>query len=119
MQIQNPHLAMPAGLDEKGQKAHAIIVEYLVANNLTTTELQAFYGPVEWRQHGEYGCESHLVVMYDGATSLKRVFSSEGDATYLYTPDCYKHNEAMQKKLAEVGLYFQECTRYYGAVYEI
>jgi hypothetical protein len=115
----NPDLTMPAGLDDKGQKAYQIIVEYLQANKLTTTELRAFYAPTEWRERGEeYGGESHLVVMYDGATSLKRVFSM--DACYASgRAEGYKHYEAMQDKLAEAGLFFEECTQWYSAIYAI
>lgn len=115
----NPDFTMPAGLDEKGQKAYQIIVEYLIANNLATTELQAFYSPTEWRARGEeYGGESHLVVMYDGCTSLKRVFSM--DACYESgRAEGYKHYEALGDKLAEAGLFFEECTRWYSAIYTI
>lgn len=118
MQI-HPNLTMPEGLSEKGQRAHAIIVEYLTAHDLAKAPSRAFYAPSEWRQYGEYGCESQLVIMYDGAASLKRVFSSEGDVAKLYTTDCYAHNAALQAKLAEAGLRFQECMHYYGAIYEI
>ena len=119
MNTEQNHLAMPADLDDKGQKAHAIIVDYLKANKLTTTELRAFYAPSEWRAHGEaYGCDSHLVIVYDGATSLKRVFSM--DACYESgRAEGYKHYEAMQDKLAEIGLFFEECTRWHAAVYTI
>jgi len=115
----NRDLIMPDGLDEKGQKAHAIIIEYLKANKLTCTELRAFYAPAEWRERGEqYGTESHLIVMYDGATSLQRVFSM--DACYAMTRpgvDCYALYEGMQAKLGEAGLFFEECTRWYAAIY--
>jgi hypothetical protein len=119
MNTQNPDLAMPADLDDKGQKAHQIIVEYLTTNKLATTELRAFYSPSAWRDRGEeYGCDSHLVIMYDGATSLKRVFSM--DACYESgRAEGYKHYEAMQEKLAEAGLFFEECTRWYCAIYTI
>jgi hypothetical protein len=115
--IENRDLIMPAGLDEKGQQAYQIIVEYLNANKLTTTELKVFYTPAEWRERDEdYGTEARLIVVYDGATSLKRVFSM--DACYESArPEGYKHYEALQAKLDEAGLYFQECTRWYGAIY--
>lgn len=122
MQIQSPDLAMPAGLDEKGQKAHAIIVDYLTTNNLTTTEVQVFYAPAEWRERGEeYGRDSLLVIVYDGCATLKQVFSMdycyEAVAARRGYPACYSHYEAMQQKLAEAGFFFEECTRYYAAIY--
>jgi hypothetical protein len=122
MQIQNPDLGMPEGLSDKGQKAHAIIVEYLVANGLTRTEVQAFYAPAEWCERGEeYGRDSLLVVMYDGCAALKTAFSLD----YCYEvvasrrgyPECYEHHTAMQAKLEEAGLRVEECTRWYAAIY--
>jgi len=117
--IENRDLIMPDGLDEKGRKAYAIIVEYLKANKLTCTELRAFYAPAEWIKRGhEYGQGACLIIMYDGATSLKRVFSM--DACYAAARpgvDCYALYEGMQAKLNEAGMFFEECTNWFCAVY--
>lgn len=122
-------LDMPAGLDEKGQQAYRIIVEYLKAHELTDTGgCKAFYAPADWRVRGEqYGHKSVLVVVYDGG-DLRPVFSM--DAAYDF--DCmtvaehggrpanykpYSLYESLQDKLGEVGLHFEECTSWYCAVY--
>jgi hypothetical protein len=115
----NRDLIKPDGLSEAGQKAYAIIVAYLKANNLTCTELRVFYAPAEWIERGhEYGTKAQLIVMYDGATSLKRVFSM--DACYAMARpgvDCYALYEGMQAKLNEAGMFFEECTGWYAAIY--
>ena len=121
-------LDMPKGLSAKGKKAHAIIVEFLKARELTYTGgCTAFYAPAEWRKRGEeYGKQSELIVVYDGG-NLRPVFSM--DAAYdldcaVYaefgasaTREPYALYEAMQAKLREAGFYVEECTSYYAAVY--
>lgn len=119
-------LDMPEGLDEKGQKAYAIVVEYLKALDLTDTGgCKAFYSPGAWRVRGEsYGTKSHLVIVYDGG-DLRPVFNM--DAAYdldcmVYrktgkTREPYSLYETMQDKLRDAGMYFEECTSWYCAVY--
>ena len=122
---QDLTLAMPAGLDNAGRRAHAIIVAYLKQHELTPTGGKAFYAPAEWREREElYGVESHLVVVYDGGT-MRPAFSM--DAAYERDCDHYRQTgeerepyalyEGMQAKLREAGLYFEECTGWYSAVY--
>jgi len=116
-------LTMPAGLNEQGQKAYQIIVEYLTQNGLMpkSVDWRIFHAPAEW-QH-EYGHRSHLVVAYEGCAPLKQVFSMD----YCYEvvaakrgyPECYAHYEALTEKLAKAGLFFEECTRWYAAIYTI
>jgi hypothetical protein len=120
--------AMPAGLTEPGRRAYEIIVAYLkergFANNGTC---KAFYAPAEWAAREEaYGTESHLVVVYDGGT-IRPVFSMDA----AYDLDCavyqetgktrtpYGLYEGMQDKLREAGLYFEECTSWYSAIYSV
>jgi hypothetical protein len=119
-------LAMPEGLDDAGRRAHEIIVTYLRRHDLTDTGgCKAFYSPVEWKAREEkHGAESHLVVVYDGG-ALRPVFSMDA----AHDLDCghyqqtgkrrepYALYEGMQEKLREAGLYFEECTGYYAAVY--
>jgi hypothetical protein len=123
----NTTLDMPEGLSAKGKKAHAIIVEFLKAHELTYTGgCTAFYSPTAWQARGEeYGKKSELIVVYDGG-DLRPVFSMDA----AYDLDCmvyqetgkpsttpYSLYEGMAAKLREVGLYFEECTGWYAAVY--
>lgn len=118
-------LDAPAGLNEPGRRAHAIIVAYLVEHGLTDTGgCKAFHAPGTWSHR--YGTKSHLVVVYDGG-ALRPVFNMDA----AYDLDCahyqrtgtsrepYALYEGMQAKLREAGLYFEECTGWYSAVYSI
>lgn len=119
-------LDLPDGLTDQGRRAHEIIVEYLRACGRTETGgCKAFYSPTEWVARGErYGKKSHLVVVYDGS-DLRPVFSM--DAAYdldcaVYretgtTREPYSLYEGMQEKLREAGLYFEECTGWFSAIY--
>ncbi len=120
------NLTMPAGLDDAGRRAYAIIVAYLKQHDLTHTGgCKAFYSSAEWKGREEqYGTESHLVVVYDGG-DMRPVFSMDA----AYDLDCaifqetrqprtpYALYEGMQEQLRAAGLYFEECTRWYSAVY--
>ena len=119
-------LDMPAGLAEPGRRAYEIIVAYLKEHGFSDNgSCKAFYSPAEWVAREEsYGTKSHLVVMYDGGT-MRPVFSMDA----AYDLDCaiyretgatrkpYSLYEGMQDKLREAGLYFEECTGYYSAIY--
>lgn len=118
-------LDMPEGLSEAGQRAHAIIVAYLAEHGRTETgDCKTFHVPSEWAQKHEYGGRSHLVIAYHSG-SLSPVFSMDA----AYELDCahyrktgksrepYALYEGLQEKLHEAGLYFEECTRWYCAVY--
>jgi hypothetical protein len=121
-------LHMPEGLTEAGQHAYAIIIAYLQQHSLTNTGgCKAFYSPIEWMARGEeYGTTAHLIVVYDGG-DMRPVFSM--DAAYdldceFYRKTCtprpaYALYEGMQENLSTAGLYFEECTRWYSAVYSI
>ena len=121
-------MKMPADLSERGRRAHEVIVGYLTElGRLDTGGCQAFYSPAEWIARGEgYGLRSVLVVVYDGGDH-RPVFSLDA----AYDHDCrtfrergaeyrpYEMYEAMQKRLHDVGLYIEECTAWYGAVYPV
>lgn len=106
-------LKMPAGLSAKGKAAHAAIMEVLRANELADTGgCPAFYSPAEWRERGEkYGRESELVVVYDGG-DLLHFFNS--DSAY---ESKWVFSEKMRERLAKEGLYYEECTGWYAAIY--
>jgi hypothetical protein len=123
----------PKGLCPVGKKAYAAIVEYLRQRGMTNTGgCRAFYSPTEWRERGEeYGLKSKLIVVYDGG-DLRPFFNM--DATLEVSVDLaefareegldlpkqnpYAIYEAMQAELAKVGLYSEECTGWYAAIYE-
>lgn len=123
-------LNIPEGLSEQGKKAYEIIIEYLRALDLTDTGgCKAFYAPEQWRlRDGQYGLKSLLVVVYDGG-DLRPVFNMDaaydldcriviengGTPPAGYTP--YSLYETMQAKLRAAGMYFEECTGWYCAVY--
>jgi len=123
----NTALDMPEGLSAKGKKAHAIIVEFLKAHELTHTGgCTAFYSPTAWRTRGEeYGKKSELIVVYDGG-DLRPAFSM--DAAYNLDCEIYQETgkpsatpytlyEGMQAKLRAAGFHVEECTGWYAAVY--
>jgi hypothetical protein len=121
-------LDMPADLGDPGRRAHEVIVAYLKEHGLTETNgCKAFYTPAEWSAQGqEYGARSHLVIAYDRG-SLRPVFSM--DAAYDLDCDHYQRTgksrepyalyEGLRVKLREAGLYFEECTRWYSAIYSV
>ena len=120
------NLAMPNGLSDIAKKAHAIIVDYLKEHGISYTGgCTAFYSPAYWSARGEdYGRGSELIVVYDGGDH-RRAFSMDA----AYDADCeayaatgkrrspYALYEGMQAKLLEAGLFFEEATGWYGAVY--
>ncbi len=126
MLAETGDLDRPEGLGEAGIRAFDIIVSYLRVHGRTSTGgCRAFYSSKEWRARGEqYGTESHLVVVYDGG-ALRPVFSMDaacdlgcvGQQAGGPRSAPYALYEGMQDKLGEAGLYFEECTRWYCAVY--
>lgn len=119
-------LDMPEVLDDSGRRAYAVIVAYLKGRGFTDNGgCKTFYSPAEWAAREEsYGTKSRLVVVYDGG-AIRPVFSMDA----AYDLDCaayrqtgkqhtpYALYEGMQAKLREAGLYFEECTGWYSAVY--
>lgn len=123
---------LPEGVDDAGRRAHAIIVAYLCEHGrMPDGGDRAFYAPAAWTALGHaYGTRSRLVICYADASvagKLAPVFSMDA----AYELDCahyrqtgksrepYALYEGMQAKLREAGLYFEECTRWYAAVYLI
>jgi len=106
------NLERPEDLNEQGAKAHRVLVQFLKLKGLTYTGgCKAFYSPKEWAERDEkYGKDSHLIVVYDGGEH-RDAFALDNTA--------YDTVEAMQNQLAAVGLFFEECTGWYGAVYSI
>jgi len=105
-------LERPEGLSEKGNKAHEIVMEVLRKHRRTDTGgCKAFYSPEEWTDRGEkYGRESKLVVVHDG-----------GDVAPFFSWDYEQYTlvEEMNDALRPAGLYAEQCTCWYSAIYEI
>jgi len=114
-------LDAPDDLDAQGLAAHAAIVKYLTENGLTQTGgCLTFYSPKEWRARGEsYGRDSHLIVVYDGSQVARAFSLDKCYETARPGVDCYRHYEGLHKKLEEIGLFSEECTKWYSAVYTI
>lgn len=100
-------LASPEGVSERAMRAHAVIVRILVsAGRDNTAGCRAFYSPKEWRERGEdYGGRSELVIVYDG-----------GDVGQCCRMDGALY-ERTRAALEPLGLYIEECTGWYAAVY--
>jgi hypothetical protein len=102
--------AKPDGLSALGQKAHKVIMRVLTAHEMTETGgCKSFYSPAEWRKRNEkYGQGAELIVVYDGG-SLYPFFNLDAE--------CYELHDEMSNALKEAGLYVEECTGWYAAVY--
>jgi hypothetical protein len=98
-------------LSEDGNKALQIIKEFLASRGIVSED-ENFCAPQKWNDR--YGTNSELVIQYDGS-SLRRVFSMDA----CYDARSYEPYEKLQELLAVSGLYFEECTGWYAAVYKI
>jgi hypothetical protein len=107
MITEDKTLERPEGLSKAGQKAYTIIMEFLKEKDLTFTGgCKAFCSPKEWGER--FGNNSELVVVHDGG-DLAKVFNLD----YME----YKLNNAMTEELRKHGLFFEQCTSWYSAVY--
>lgn len=110
--------ARPDGLSEDGNKAYDLVSQYLKDNKLTFTGgCKLFHSPAEW--DGDYGRKSVLIVVYEGAAAGRAL---SYDKAYEYARpgvECYALLETLQEKLREAGLFFEQCTTFYSAIYKI
>lgn len=123
----NNNNAMPEGLSAAGKKAYKAVVKGLPGGVDTDTGgCKTFYSPQEWKDRGEeYGCDSVLVVVYDGG-NVRPYFNM--DAAYeidswVYaatgkTREPYGTTEGMIKVLKGAGFWSEECTGWYAAIYK-
>ena len=102
---------IPNDLNPDGKKAAKAILA-LLTTELTSPSgggLPAFYTPEEWLNRGEdYGQGSVLIVCHDGGDQA-RFF----DLAYCQ----YDAHERMRAHLEQLGLYAEQCTGWYSAVY--
>jgi hypothetical protein len=98
-------------LSPKGHEALELIQQFLAEKGLTGTGGQrVFWSPEEWKERGEkYGQDSILVITHDG-----------GDHAPAFNWDyCnYELLEALQNRLVLQGMFVEQCTGWYSAVYE-
>jgi hypothetical protein len=85
------------------------VIMKLARERYESAPFDAFYTPEEWRARGEkYGALSVLVVVHDGGPYAP---------LFNYDYEDYKAIEAMQKALEPLGLYAEQCTGWYSAIY--
>jgi hypothetical protein len=106
---------IPKGLSCKGQKAAEVIVaviqKHTIDRNPDGGGCRAFYTPEEWTDREElYGQDSELVVCHDGGDAA---------AYFNYDYECYKMMDFMQRELERHGMYAEQCTSWYTAIYKI
>lgn len=100
---------VPENLSPLGRRAAQTIRRVLAARGVRTSGGgRVFYAPVEWVERGErYGHHSELIVTYDGGDHVNFFRLSDHLPSY----------EVMRKALGEMGMYSEECTCWYAAVY--
>jgi hypothetical protein len=106
----NKDLETPDNISADAKKAIEIILTVLEKHDsLDTGGCKAFYSPQEWTERGEeYGTESELVICHDGG----------GLAPFCnYDYQCYSLIDEMTEALNEVGMYIENCTGWYSALY--
>ena len=105
-------LECPDDVTPLARKAHKVIVDFLVKHDLVHTGgCRAFHSPGEWAARGEeYGTKSLLVVCHDGG-EVRYAFS--------YDAECYTLVDGLQDELKKIGVYAEQCTSWYSAVYRI
>ena len=109
----NPDWDIPTGLSVKATKGAEIIRAFASEHDLMFTGgCRIFVNPTEWKQ--QYGGNSLLIVVHEG-TASDVCLSLDG----AYDRGSYDLFEALSKKLRGVGVYLEQCTRCYSALYEI
>jgi len=101
----------PKPLHRAGQRAYEIVSRVLREHGATYTGgCTTFYSPKSWKERREkYGLESVLIVVYDGG-DVSRAFRMDDEDYALW--------ETMAAALEAGGLYAEECTSWYSAIYE-
>lgn len=101
---------IPDGLPPRGVVAATVIREFLEEKDATFHGGGGkFYSPEEWQDRGEeYGLRSVLVITHDG-----------GDHAPAFNIDygAYAFQEELASRLRAHGLYVEQCTSWYSAVY--
>lgn len=103
---------IPADLSDDGRKVAETILAFLTEKDLTYHGGGGkFYSPQQWRDRGEdYGTDSLLVITHDG-----------GDHAGAFNIDYeqYQLIEQLRDRLVPLGVFSEQCTSWYSAVYPI
>ena len=103
-------LDIPEGLSPKGRAAaDAILAKMRADGRANAGGCKVFYSPAEWAARGEdYGLESVLIVCHDG-----------GEHAAYFNMDYLEYNlmEQMVQALNAAGVWVEQCTSWYSAVY--
>lgn len=98
-------------LPERQQRIARLVLRTINNPDATGGGCRAFYAPEEWKDRGEeFGTMSDLVIVHDG-----------GDLAPWFNLDYgrYGLNDRMQDALARKGLYVEQCTSWYSAIYPV
>ncbi len=109
--MENSEFAIPKNLSVAGTSAYSVIMNILNKYEAESGGCRTFYSPSEWAERGEkYGKTSHLIIVYDGG-DVGDFFNMNNEQ--------YKMYEEMQDELRKAGFYFEECTGWYSAIYDL
>ena len=114
--VVHPNLTAPAALSKKGKEAVQKVLDVMAKHGCNLAEdvtggCPAFRTPKEWAARGEsYGLKSVVIVVHDG-----------GDVGNYFSFDREQYNlvEEVNAALGEIGLYAEQCTCWYSAIYPI
>ena len=103
---------IPAGLSKQGRAAAKAIVEFLTEHGMTDHGGSGkFYTPREWRDRGEeYGTRSLLIITHDGGDHA---------AAFSWDYEQYELMEQLRGRLSKIGVYVEQCTSWFSAVYPV
>lgn len=90
-------------------KIVALVKRDHCSEDISSGGQRSFYSPEEWLARGEkYGHGSVMIVCHDG-----------GDLAKYFNLDycCYDAYDRMHEELAEIGMYPEQCTSWYTAIY--
>jgi hypothetical protein len=101
--------SIPDGLSPEGLKAAELVRKLAINGEWDTGGCVTFYSPEEWRDRGEkYGLHSHLIICHDG-----------GDVAPRCNMDYCRYDEweGFQAEFHKIGMFVEQCTSWYSAVY--
>ena len=106
---------IPSGLSAKGAQAAAVIRDFCTTRLADKAGQMVFRSPSTWQ--GEHGKNSLLIVCHDGGPHDAM---TNMDGAYQHCSVAnpgYADYEALVVQLKEIGVFIEQCTRSYSAVY--
>lgn len=103
---------IPSDLTPQGRQSADTILAFLTQRRLTYHGGGGrFYSPAQWRARGEdYGTDSLLIITHDGGDHAG-AFNSAYEQFQL--------RDDLQTKLYPLGVFMEQCTSWYSAVYPL